>query len=47
MITCDKMIEKARAIPKNFNEEKIKNKTKSVYILLTFFVNYHSIIDNY
>ena len=46
MITCGDIIEETKTIPANFNEKNITCKIQNLYILLTFFINYHCIIDS-
>ena len=36
MITCDKIIEKTKTIPINFNEKTTTCKTQNFYILIAF-----------
>ena len=45
MITCHEVIEPYEG-EKNFNETKETCKMQNIYILITFFINYYSIIDS-
>ena len=48
-ITCNEVIESCNGVtktPKRFNEIKSNFKIENFYILLAFFINYHSIIDS-
>ena len=45
-ISCDKITEETKLIPKIFNKKQVAYKTKN-YIYLTYLlINYHSIIDS-
>ena len=53
-ITCDEIIDveaksnkgEKKTFPTNFNERNITYKTQNFYILLTFLINGHFIIDS-
>ena len=46
VIKYDEIIEETKTVRANFNEKKLTCKTKNFYILLAFFINYHSIIES-
>ena len=47
VFTCDEILEMAKTIPTNFNENEITCNTEKFYILVNFLINYHITIDNY
>ena len=47
VFTCDEILEMAKTIPTNFNENEITCNTGKFYILVNFLINYHITIDNY
>ena len=46
VITCDEIMKETKTVSKNFNEEKVACKIKTILDFTQFLINFHSIIDS-